>query len=95
MKEIILDFADFMSVKEAHVYIAERMDFPDYYGANLDALYDCLTDIGEDVKVKIINCDITDRDENALVNVFWDAAFENDALKVEVERRIINEDRNA
>ena len=28
-----------------HNYIAEKLDFPDYYGKNLDALYDCLTDI--------------------------------------------------
>lgn len=28
-----------------HNYIAQKMDFPDYYGKNLDALYDCLTDI--------------------------------------------------
>ena len=93
MKEITLDFKEFMSVKEAHGYIAGKLKFPDYYGANLDALYDCLTDISDDVTVRIINCDITDRDENALVNVFWDAAFENDALKVQVERRMIkNED---
>ena len=28
-----------------HNYIAEKLGFPDYYGKNLDALYDCLTDI--------------------------------------------------
>ncbi|MBW4720886.1 barstar family protein [Saccharothrix obliqua] len=25
--------------------IGEAMDFPDYYGQNLDALFDCLTDL--------------------------------------------------
>ncbi|WP_433269785.1 barstar family protein [Actinosynnema sp. CS-041913] len=25
--------------------IGEAMEFPDYYGRNLDALYDCLTDL--------------------------------------------------
>jgi ribonuclease inhibitor len=32
---------------DVHTYISERFKFPDYYGKNLDALYDCLTDIGE------------------------------------------------
>lgn len=34
-----------------HEYIAKSMDFPDYYGKNLDALYDCLTDIDEPTAV--------------------------------------------
>lgn len=32
-------------------YIARQMDFPEYYGKNLDALYDCLTDIAEPTAV--------------------------------------------
>ncbi|MGE5339046.1 MAG: barstar family protein [Gemmatimonadota bacterium] len=27
--------------------IGRALDFPDWYGANLDALYDCLTDLAE------------------------------------------------
>ena len=92
MKEITLDFKDFMSLKEAHKYIAKKLDFPDYYGANLDALFDCLTDISENVKIKIINCDLTDETDNALVNVFWDADYENKSLQVEVERRMIQDE---
>lgn len=93
MKEITLDFKEFMSMKEAHAYIAGKLDLPDYYGANLDALFECLTDISEDVKIKIINCDLTDKDDNSLVNVFWDADYENKNLQVEVERQMIrNED---
>lgn len=30
-----------------HSYIADSLGFPEYYGKNLDALYDCLTDIDE------------------------------------------------
>ena len=28
---------------EAHAYLRRRLGFPEYYGCNLDALYDCLT----------------------------------------------------
>ena len=45
------------------------------------------------MKIKIINCDLTDKDDNSLVNVFWDADYENKNLQVEVERQMIrNED---
>ena len=37
--------ADFATREELHTYIAARLHFPDYYGANLDALNDCLGDI--------------------------------------------------
>lgn len=30
---------------EALAAIAEALEFPDWYGHNLDALYDCLTDL--------------------------------------------------
>lgn len=29
----------------AHAYLKEMLNFPDYYGNNLDALYDCLTEM--------------------------------------------------
>ena len=35
----------------AHSHLAERLDLPTYYGRNLDALYDVLTDIGEETQI--------------------------------------------
>lgn len=34
-----------------HDYLRDQFDFPDYYGKNLDALYECLTDITEPTAV--------------------------------------------
>ena len=37
----------FMGTKEkAHRQLKRRLGFPDYYGANLDALSDCLSELG-------------------------------------------------
>ena len=38
----VTDFEDF------HDIIAEALDFPDYYGMNWDAFWDCLTDMVSD-----------------------------------------------
>lgn len=52
--EVILDASQMEKRKMAHTYLAEQLEFPEYYGHNLDALYDCLSDM-TDLKVKFIN----------------------------------------
>ena len=37
--------------EKAHAHIKRRLDLPDYYGCNLDALFDCLTDIHEPTEI--------------------------------------------
>ena len=86
--EYTIDCANVSSKEEFHRILAETLHFPAHYGRNLDALYDCLTDISDHIKVKIINCDMLDHTDNSIVNVFWDAAEENELLEVEVERGI-------
>ena len=38
-----------------HEVFAETLDFPPYYGRNLDALYDCLTEIHQDCHIEIVH----------------------------------------
>ena len=40
-----------------HDQLAHRCAFPEYYGRNLDALYDLLTDISEPTTVELIHAD--------------------------------------
>ncbi len=53
---------DFKNVKDSydmHRIFKESMDFPYYYGHNLDALWDCLTDLlCYDIIIRILNFDI-------------------------------------
>ncbi|MBQ3616897.1 MAG: barstar family protein [Bacteroidales bacterium] len=80
MKKITLDFENISNKEEMHKYLAEKFEFPDYYGKNLDALFECLTDIAEPTAVNIINA-INDYDEQ-IINVITSAEEENDNLAV-------------
>lgn len=44
MEEIIIDCSSIRSKEDLHNLFRENLCFPDWYGNNLDALYDCLTD---------------------------------------------------
>ena len=44
MKEIVLEGKAFVDIETTHVLLKEVFDFPDYYGKNLDAFWDCITD---------------------------------------------------
>ena len=50
-----LDFKDIKNKKELHQYLKQELSFPDYYGSNLDALYDMLTCFEEGTTIEIIN----------------------------------------
>lgn len=43
--KIILDARHMDTKKRAHGYLKEKMNFPEYYGENLDALYECLCEL--------------------------------------------------
>lgn len=43
MKKIVVDGKDFENKEGLHDVLKDKLDLPDYYGENLDALWDCLT----------------------------------------------------
>lgn len=53
MREIKLDLTPFDEKISLHRYLKEQMDFPFYYGGNLDALYDELSSITEPTKLSV------------------------------------------
>ena len=53
MKRITLDLTHIETVKALHIYLQYMLDLPHYYGRNLDALHDCLTEIAEDTQIAL------------------------------------------
>ena len=80
MKRITLDLTHIETVKALHIYLQYKLNLPEYYGRNLDALHDCLTEIDEDMQI-LVHAE-QDAGECAaylprLMRVLQDAAEEN------------------
>ena len=57
-----IDFRKVKSYLEMHFVIREALDFPDYYGCNWDAFWDCLTNmVGRPIHIEIIGLDVIER----------------------------------
>jgi ribonuclease inhibitor len=88
MKAAVLNGEKMTSVKEAHVYISRKLDFPEYYGGNLDALWDILSTISYPIHISMTNSEILHEHlgeySDSLISVFWDAEEENENLSFEI-----------
>ena len=80
MAEIVLDGRELTAMEEVHARFAQALDLPDYYGGNLDALFDCLTETRGDVTVRLLHRKALEerlgRRGNALVGLLRRAAEE-------------------
>lgn len=90
-----IDFTDVKYYREMHLIIKEALDFPDYYGCNWDAFWDCLTNmIGRPINIEILGFDVIERkfDDAAKMMVetikelkHYDDEYIND-IKIEIVR---------
>ncbi len=55
MVQIQLDCSGITTAAQLHSALAQSLDFPDYYGNNLDALFDCLTENRADRELVLSN----------------------------------------
>ena len=53
MKHVIIDGLTIEKMSDVHEKLAKELAFPEDYGANLDALFDELTDISDDVTITL------------------------------------------
>ena len=85
MKQITLDGNLLADAAKVHDYLKEMLEFPEYYGNNLDALYDCLTDL-EDVEITLNLPEEDGAIFQKVLRVFKAANRKNDSMKL-----IVNE----
>ncbi len=57
----VVDFTNVKNYFDMHFIIRDSLDFPDYYGCNWDAFWDCLTDmltLDGKIHIEIIGLDV-------------------------------------
>ena len=86
MKNVIIQGSEIFSIADIHEKLMDELGFPEYYGMNLDALHDCLTDIFEETCISIVGSNEASEkfgaDFDRFMQVLNDAAEENDNLYI-------------
>lgn len=82
---VTLDFQGVTTRTALHDLLKQALSLPEYYGGNLDALYDCLSEFGP-LTIRFANTDslipLGDYGES-LLSTFRDAAVENPNLTLQ------------
>ena len=97
-RKYIVDFTNVNYYLEMHAVIKSSLKFPDYYGCNLDAFWDCLTDMyGSPIYIKIIGIEVIERkfDDEAeqIIGILKEFKhFNNDLFSDSIKIEILRED---
>ena len=87
MRTVVLDGEKIQNREMLHDVLAEGLNFPEWYGRNLDALFDCLTDLRSGAKIVLCREELLREKLGAyadvLVKVFCEAMEENASLQIE------------
>lgn len=82
--EIELDARRMETRARAHTYLREKLNFPEYYGGNLDALYDCLCELS-DIKLVILHGQEAKGYYFRVEKVLKKASEENEDLRIRID----------
>ena len=86
---VILDGKAMVDRVATHSHLAERLELPTWYGRNLYALYDVLTEIGEDTEIVLTDpaaaVEQMGKYGEALLATMQEAAEENPHLTVTLQ----------
>lgn len=80
----VINCADIESAAQLHQLLAQLLSFPSWYGSNLDALHDCLTDISEKTDLIFDHWASMGSFSAGFLRVFMDAAEENPNLDITI-----------
>ena len=88
MKQIVIDGESILTRLDLHKTLREGLQFPEWYGNNLDALHDVLTDCNEETYIKIRNHALLEEHLSDyavyFLRVLHDCAEENQYLHIDL-----------
>ena len=82
MKEITIHCNKIETLRQLHEVLARELNFPHWYGHNLDALHDCLTALREETKVTFLHFPALPFPSAGLLGVLQDSEAENPSLEI-------------
>lgn len=91
-----IDFSNARHYMDIHRIIQKALDFPEYYGCNLDALWDCMRDmVGDPIHIEIVGLDVVEREfgeyASKLTDVFRELKhYRNDKYAHEIQIEIVS-----
>ena len=83
-RTVYLDARRLKDRAEAHIYLAGMLSLPSYYGKNLDALYDCITEMSG-CSIKILHIEeagLSRTYGDRILKVLEEGAEQNSGLEV-------------
>lgn len=81
-----------------HFVIRQALDWPDYYGCNWDAFWDCLTNmVGRPIHIEIIGLDVVERKFREAAKIMINTLrefkhYENDEFADDIQIEIVSGD---
>ena len=97
-KKYMIDFTNVNHYLEIHFIIKKALDFPDYYGCNWSAFWDCLTDMyGDPIHIEIVGLDVIERNFDDSASKILETLrrfkhFNNDLFSEQIKIEIVNGD---
>jgi len=91
MRKYILDFDGKTTREQIHEHLAQVLQLPAHYGHNLDALYDCLSEIAEPTCIGVYNVDASNGYMDALAGMLGDINDENPNVAVFFAQKWLND----
>lgn len=84
MRTIILDGGRLAQREAAMDILTLALDLPEGWGRNLDALHDCLTEVGQPTRVELVDCGVLEGTVfgQGLLRVLEDSAWENPNIEL-------------
>lgn len=86
MQLVILDGKDCTSKENTHQLLKEKLNLPDYYGRNLDALWDCLSSDFTERMILVRHPEWIEKNlgtyGSALLRLFEELKQENDHIHI-------------
>ena len=90
MKIAVINGDSVNSIEQIHNKLKYQLDFPEYYGMNLESLWDELTSTSEDIKIIIKNSDnLVESLGNygiMFLQTIKEATEENEKIHVEIDK---------